>query len=329
MTREYPEWVPIYSVYDADAPIRFASRLWTKPIQAGIRQRVDNISKRFSGAGWKNLPQELVDKIFGYLLDDLDTLGACSLTCKCLFGATRPLIHQRLVCFGSGARYIKVKGILLSRRKRDHGAFERLINADRSGVLHYTQHLTIKVEDGSLDLRDMQEYLQYLRSITKLRTLALGADDRNPFIPVFGEHLGMFTNTLRHLDIRSARGTEMQILYFVCQFPLLDDLTIVYADCTAVEHGLHVPAITQSPLFRGRLVLAKVHSREFFESLVALPSGFNFHSLELHWCRPLGALLAARDHIATSISYLWTGGSVDSEANHFSSACKRCDCLGL
>ena len=67
----------------------------------GIWRRVDDISKQYTGAGWKNLPQELVDEILDYLLDDLKALKACSLTCKCLFGATRPLIHRRLICSGS------------------------------------------------------------------------------------------------------------------------------------------------------------------------------------------------------------------------------------
>jgi len=32
-----------------------------------IQHRVDDISKQFTGAGWKNLPQEIVDEIVDYL----------------------------------------------------------------------------------------------------------------------------------------------------------------------------------------------------------------------------------------------------------------------
>jgi len=63
-----------------------------------------------------------VDEILGYLVDDLE---ACSLTCKFFFDATRPLIHQRLICSSSEKVHPKPKWPLLSRRKRTPGAFER------------------------------------------------------------------------------------------------------------------------------------------------------------------------------------------------------------
>ena len=39
-----------------------------------IQRGVDDLSKRFTGVGWKGLPQELVDEILSYLLDDLGAL---------------------------------------------------------------------------------------------------------------------------------------------------------------------------------------------------------------------------------------------------------------
>ena len=79
-----------------------------------------------------------MDEILGYLLDDLLMLKACSLTCKCLLGATQPLINQQLVCLGSRLEGPKLKGSLLGLRKRDLREFGWLIEADRSGILHYT-----------------------------------------------------------------------------------------------------------------------------------------------------------------------------------------------
>ena len=137
---------------DADIPIVFSSRLWINLTSGDIRHRVDDISKRFTGAGWKRLPQELVDEILDYLLDDLDTLKACSLTCRCFFGATRPLIHshQRLVCLESRPEYPKPKRSLFSSSRRDPKVCEQLIDADRLALLHYARHLTIKAESGAL-----------------------------------------------------------------------------------------------------------------------------------------------------------------------------------
>ena len=311
--RKHSERVLFRSTNGADIPVGLASRLWIKTRPGGIQQRVHNISEQFTGAGWKNLPQELVDEILDYLLDDLDALKACSITCKCLFGAARPLIHQRLVCLGSMPEHLKPKGTLFTRLKRDPGAFERLTKAERSGLLRYTRHLIIKMENGPLHPREMQEYLPHLRSITKLYTLTLSTFPLHQFVPVFNEYFGTFTNTLRHLDIRIACGTELQLLYIICQFPLLEDLTIICPVETTAEPGLHVPAIVQSPPLRGTLVLTRTRSRELFEGLAAFPGGLNCRSLELFKCGDPQAVFTACGHTAKSVSYLWIFGDVDSE----------------
>lgn len=316
ITREYQARTPIYSMNDANVPIEFDPRRWTALAPGDIQHRINEISNQFTGAGWKDLPQELVDEIIDYLRDDLGALTACSLTCKRLFGATRHLIHQRLACLDSRPDHKRPKGSLLGRRKRGPGAFERLIDADRAGVLHFTQHLTFKVEDGTLNPRNLEKYLPYLRSITKLHTLALNAFHIHPFIPAFSDYFGMFTGTLRHLDIRTVYGTEQQLSYLICQFPLLEDLTIVYpTDERAAQREYQVPTITQSPPLRGTLVVAQVHSRGLFDALVALPGGLNFRSLELHRCKHTEVIFAMCGHVVTSISYLWLLNDVDSESN--------------
>jgi len=289
-----------------------ASRLWIKLIPGGIQRRVDGISKRFtSGAGWNNIPQELVDEILDYLLDDLLALKACSLTCKHLFGATRPLIHQRLVCSDSWPLYPKSKRLPFSRRKRESGAFDRLIHAGRSGILPYAQCLTFKPRNDppspGFNPRDMQKCLPLLQSITGLHTLTLGAFHLHPFIPVFDEYFGMFTNTLRHLDIRNAHGTEQELLYIICQFPLLENLTIVSPARGIDEHPGHpVPLISRSPPLRGKLILVHADSREFLDSLAGIPCGLSFRSMVVFGCGgDLWPVLAACRHNLTSISYLW------------------------
>jgi len=309
----------------ADIPIAYTTRLWIKIINltpGGIQRRVDEISKQFTGAGWKHLPQELVDEILGYLLDDLGALKACSLTSKRLLGATRPLIHQRLVCSDTRPYPPAPKRSLFSRRTRDPGAFEWLPDAGRSGVLHYTRHLTFKQQDGTFTPafipQDLQEYLPQLRSITRLHTLTLDRFDLSPFIPVFDEHFGMFTDTVRHLNIRRPYGAERDLLYIISQFNLLEDLTIVSPLDRALTHPGHpAPTITQAPPLRGKLILANASSRGLFGGLAALPGGVNFHSLELSCCTYPQAALTACGRTATSISYLWQRRLSDSESRPF------------
>ena len=315
---EYPERIPIRSIDNAGTLVGFPTHLWRKFIPLGIQGRINEISTQFSGAGWMNLPQELVDEILGYLQDDLLALKACSLTCKCLFGAVRPLIHRRLVCLSSRSEDPKPGGSLFGRRKRDSGVFGWLFEADRSGVLCYTRHLTIKVKDRALNPTDTQEYLPYLRSITKLHTLTLNTFHLHPFVPVFNKHFGRFTHTLRHLDIRNPCGSEWRLLYIICQFPLLDDLTVISPAGEFVsDPDCPIPTVTRSPPLRGKLLVAQVHSRELFEGLAGFPAGLNFRSLELYQCKHLEVVFAACGQTATSISYLWLRGGVDSESNSF------------
>jgi len=274
---------------------------------------------QFTGSGWKHLPQELVDEILGHLLDDLDALEACSLTCKPLFGATRPLIHQRM-CLVSKPPYLgypKPKEPLFSFCRGGPEAFERLVVANRSGLLRYTRYLTFKMDDGSFNPTNMQKYHPHLRSITNLHSLTLVPFRIHPFIPVFRECFGMFTCTLRHLEIRNALGTGLQLSYIVSQFPLLEDLTIVSPteDAAHPGHRHPVPAITESPPLRGTLGLVKVDARELFGGLAALPGGPNCCSLELFRCKDSQVVLEACSHSITSVSYLWCVWDGDSESN--------------
>ena len=308
----------IYSIDDADVPIGFATRLrikFTSPL-GDIRERIDGISKRFTGAGWKSLPQELVDEILGYLLDDLNALKACSLTCKRLFGTTRSTIHRR-VCLTSRETCMerpKPKGFPFSLRSKGPEILERLVDANRSGLLPYIQSLTFKIEDGSFHPESMEKYLPYLRSITNLYTLTLNPFRANSFIPVFNECFGMFTNILRHLDLQNAYGTTRQLLYVISQFPLLEDLTIISPTVAIAYTGDPPPVITRSPPLRGTLVLVQMDSLGLPNGLAALPGGLNCSSLELFRCQGSQVVLDACGHSATSVSYMWCAPGGESNS---------------
>ena len=319
ITSEYQPQNALHSVRDADSiPVGYASRLWKQLMPGDIQHRFNDTSEVFIGGAWKNVPQELVDEVLRHLLEDLGALKACPLTCKFLFRATRPLIHQWLMCVCSRRVRPKQKIPLLSCRKRDPGAFELLIDADRSGVLPYTRHLTFKPDHAYsypfFNPRDLQEYLPHLQSIIKLHTLTLVMFHVSPFIPVFDEYFGMFANTLHHLDVRRIHVTARELSYIICQFPLLEDLTIVYpAGQSTAQPGDQVPMITQSPPLRGKLILVQADSRELTEGLAAFPRGLNFRSLQLYWSNHLEPIVAACGHTATSVSYLWPRGDAYGE----------------
>ena len=222
------------------------------------------------------------------------------------------------MCSGSRPGLPKPKRFLFSRHGRVPGAFERLADKDRLGVLHYTRYLTLRPKDimgPRYNPRDVHEYLPYLRSITKLHTLTLVNFHIPPFTPVFNKYFGMFTNSLRHLEMRFPEGAEQDLLYLISQFHLLEDLTIVSSPGQIVPRPGHfVPTLTHSPPLRGNLALVKGRSIELSDGLAAFPGGLNFRSLELSWCTRPQALLAACGHTSTSISYFLRSGDDDSES---------------
>ena len=146
------------------------------------------------------------------------------------------------------------------------------------------------------------------------------------------EYFGIFANTLRHFDVRNAHDTTAQrLLYIVCQFPLLEDLSIVSPDEAVVHPGYPVSTITRSPPFRGKLLLAQMYPGALSEGLATLPGGLHFRSLELIWCRCPGiqAVLTASSGTVASVSYLWpVRDSGYSESNPSISRILLLDCLG-
>ena len=256
------------------------------------------------------MPQELVDEILGYLLGDLGTLKACSLTCKPLFGATRPIIHRRVFL-------VSMPAWMVPRARREcPDTFERLTDAERSGLLRYVKHLTFKLGDGSFHSVNMQNHLPHLRAITNLHSLTLVPFRVRSFIPVLNECFGMFGNTLRHLDVRNAYGTEQQLLYIVSQFSQLEDLTIISPSTSVMYAGDPVPAIKRSPPLRGSLVLVQANSMELSYRFAGLPGGLNCSSLELVMCKGSQIVLDACGHSVMSMSYLWfVQSNNDGESN--------------
>ena len=248
-----------------------------------------------------------MDEIIGYLLDDPNALKACSLTCKHLFGATRPIIHERvyLTSRPTWMERPKPKGSLFGLRRKGPETFERLVDADRAGLLRYVRYLTFKMGDGSFHPEYMKKYLPHLQSITDLHTLTLRPFRVRSFMPVFNECFGMFTNTLRHLDIRNAYGTDRQLLYIISQFLLLEDLTIVAPTAAVVFPEDPFPVNTRLPPLRGTLVLMQTDSRGLPGGFAALPGGPNCRSLELFLCIDSQVVLDACSHSVTSVSYLW------------------------
>ena len=117
-------------------------------------------------AGWKNIPQELVDGILMCLKDDFLSLASCSMSCKALFCSSRPLIH-RTFCLSTG---ISIDRHCSSPRNR--AQFDNLLPAERAQVLQYTTQLVIRLGSDFIP-ENLQPHLQYFRAIRGITSLEI------------------------------------------------------------------------------------------------------------------------------------------------------------
>ena len=290
--------------------VGFTSRLWKKLLQTASRHKPQRAPTAAEcPSGWNRLPPELVDEILGYLSDDLPSLKTSSLTCKVMLCSARPLIRSWLYLTPTQNRKPKGRFIksLLKRSKEGSDGFDRLITADRQGLLQHTRHLVIKTSGLSLIPQSIQPYIPHLRSITKLRTLVIDGLDVSAFMPVFNDCLGMFTHSLRSLDIKHIWDSDRELLSFISRFPLLEDLSIRYCYALYFFLGPLPPMLRTSPPFRGRLNLSLImDSQTLCEAMAQLPGGLHFTSLELKGCGKPGAILTACQLTLRSVTYTWT-----------------------
>lgn len=306
----------------AVARFRLTPQVWKKFFSAGLQHSPPRASSTMKCAsGWNRLPPELVDEILKYLSNDLPTLKACSLTCKIMLYSARPMIGSWLCLSPSRKRKLDGRSIksLFKRNKRGFDTVERLVSMERQGHLQYTRHLVLKMEELSLVPQSLRPYIPYFLSIDNLQSLVIDGLDVTAFTPVFSNCLGMFARSLRSLDIRHIWDSDRQLLWFISQFPLLEDLSI--RSCYALYFflGPSPPLIrTSPPPFRGHLNLSLImDSQSLCEALAQFPGGLNFTSLELKGCGKPAAIIAACQLSLKFVSYTWTTTLSKHCLNHF------------
>lgn len=289
--------------------VEFTSRFWKKLLPTASQRRPQPAPTAVEcTSGWNRLPPELVDEILRYLSDDLPSLKACSLTCKVMLCSARPIIGSWLCLAPSQNRKSKGRFIKsLKRPKEDSGGLERLVAADRRGLLQHTRHLALRTNELSLVPQSLEHYIPYFRSIAKLQTLVIDGLDVSALMPMFDDCLGMFTHSLRSLDIKHIWDSDRELLSFVSQFPLLEDLSIRYCYALYFFLGPSPPMFRTSPPLRGHLNLSLImDSQTLCEAMAQLPAGLHFTSFELKGCGKPGAILTACQLTLRSVSYTWT-----------------------
>ncbi|KAF9650496.1 hypothetical protein BDM02DRAFT_3185338 [Thelephora ganbajun] len=236
--------------------------------------------------GFKGLPQEIVNEILEYLEDDLRTLKACSLTCKALLCSARHTIHRRLYVVGPGKAATPDERETRQYEAANRAELRTLSVAAKCGLAHYTRELTIKVGE-EFTPQTLQPYLPQFQMFARLTSLTLYHFNPTPFLPVFNQYFGHLAQQIRSLKFIHPGGPQDDMTYFISQFPNLDDLGFNPLPRHNLRHSRKytVSSIRSSPTLRGTLKVTSstnAWGTNFLESLIQLPSGLRFRSIEFH-----------------------------------------------
>ena len=240
---------------------------------------------------WKGLPQEIVDHIMSMLRNDLQSLKACSLTCRALFVSTRPVIHRKtcltweknweLLTIPEKQRYI--------RGEREGIAVRVLSGIAAHGLLQYARHLFINLNRNFTPV-NLQPFNDHFQRFDRIQELSIYWLDTQGFLENFDTYFANFVPTLRSLHLDTPAGNSRDILDFICRFPYLDDLTFRVSSEESHDwrtwKSPSLPIVQNMPPFRGRLKLGEVGEWRGYmmQQLISLPGKRRFRFIDFRGC---------------------------------------------
>ena len=241
---------------------------------------------------WKVLPQELIDYIFFMLGDDLQSLKACSSTCKLMFVSARRIIHRKiylssdknweLLTFPERQQYLSGDRLGL--------AVKMLPEIASRGVLPYARQLFINLE-WDFTPTNLQPFNHHFQCFDRIQELNISRLDTPGFLESFDTYFANIVLTLHSLHLESPIGETRDILDFICRFPHLDDLSLKMSisadprDQRTWSSGT-LPVVKNMPPFRGRLRLDAIVERRdsLLQQLASLPGKLSFRSIIFRNC---------------------------------------------
>ena len=240
----------------------------------------------FTG-NFKGLPQEIADEILEYLENDRRTLVACSLTCKGLFRSARRMVHRRICLVGPGRACTSDEREIRLHEAANRSRLRTLSMASERGLARYTLKLTIMVGE-EFTPQNLRPYLPQFQTFARLTSLTLHHFDPTPFLPIFDQYFGHLAQQMRSLEFIHPPGPQDDMMYFISQFPNLEDLGFN----SFPQHNLdpskeyNISTIRKSPTLGGTLQVTSTNAwkTNSLESLTLLPDGLRFRSIEFLRC---------------------------------------------
>ena len=221
------------------------------------------------------LPQEIVEIIIAHLIYDTRSLLACSLTCRSWYIVSVPHLHHT---FTARTR------LWPSRPK--HWWPNSLQNASKLGLLPFVRRLRIRETEWTIDGLSKSEFnrriLRQFSALANVQELEIHSLDIPSFLPTVRRYFGHFLPTVRSLALKTPKGSQRQIIYFIGLFQHLNDLHLTdfyrRKDEPAEDPTL-IPPFT--PPLRGRLVMSDFRRVGFVKDMIDLFGGIRFNYMDL------------------------------------------------
>ena len=200
------------------------------------------------GESTSRFPYEIMEMVIAHLTHDLDTLKACSLTCRSWYIVAVTHLHHTLLLRRNGPGVARSELRPLSKLHRLH--LMPLVKEIRVKQFSRTSDWFVPHAFSRRDLR-------YFSAFANVQTLVLQGLRLDLFAPDIERYFGHFSQSLRSITLSMPRCTPRQLSHFLSLFPNLDDIEVRYTRTfipdTTIPHGELVPFST--PKLRGRLTL--------------------------------------------------------------------------
>lgn len=267
-------------------------RLWYRG-KAKITRLIHGTAKETStphSSPVTRLPHELLEIIISYLIEDLDTLIACSMTCHSWYIAVVSHLHHSLTVYGTP----------FHTWDKEHEWPKPLQKSYNLGLLPLVKRFRIRMAAYLCHRRFTPEWLtsrnlRYFSALTNLQELGIDNMQVSSFVPNIRRYFGHFAPTLRFLALREPEGSCRQILYLIGLFPNLQDLKICYPlpreEQESTDDSTLVPLFI--PPLGGRLTLTCFRREALLKEMIALFGGLRFRCMDLFRVKGVRLLLDA------------------------------------
>ena len=227
------------------------------------------------------LPQDVVEVIISYLIYNMPSLLACSLTCFSWYIAAVPHLHHALTTDRDHIHHVGP-----GTKRKWPGPLKRSYEL---GLLPLVKQFRIRLErEGHtiftpawLDRRT----LRYFSALTNLQELGIDYLDVSSFMPTIQQCFGHLSPTLRLLALKDPRGSCQQVLYLIGLFPNLQDLKLrglYYRHEEEEEDMADAMLVPPSvPPLRGSLTLIYFGRKKLMKGMITLFGGLRFRHLDL------------------------------------------------